>query len=77
MDENRISGTTNHDDFEGLNTHGRPDIYRNRSVVSAVGGPVVLQCVLHVFVGDTVLAGARHDVSRAKVVVHCSFANER
>jgi hypothetical protein len=49
-------------DLQGLAVRGRSDQHRDVEIVGLEASPVVSQCVEHVVIGDTVLAGARLDV---------------
>lgn len=51
-------------DLERLCVPGWSDVYRDVRIVGLERLPVVAECMEHVVVADTVLAGARLDVDR-------------
>jgi hypothetical protein len=62
MDDRDTIGVIDHTDLQRLAVGGRTDEHRDVGVVGLEASPVVSECVEHVVVGDTVLAGARLDV---------------
>ena len=62
MDDRDAVGVIDDADLQGLTVRGRSDEHRDVGIVGLEASPVVSQCMEHVVVGDTVLAGARLDV---------------
>ena len=66
--DDRDAIVVNHDaDLERSRRHRRPDEHRHVRVVGLERSPVMSNCVQHVVVGDTVLAGAGFDVYQTSV----------
>jgi hypothetical protein len=53
-------------DFQRLSVRGRSNEHRDVGIIGLESSPVVSECVEHVVIGDTVLAGARFDVHRSR-----------
>ncbi len=62
MDDRDAIGVIDDADFQRLAVRGRSDEHRDVGIVGLEASPVVSQCMEHVVIGDTVLAGARLDV---------------
>ena len=62
MNERDTVGVIDNANLERLSVRRRSDEHRDVGIVSLEGSPVVSECVEHVVIGDTVLAGARLDV---------------
>ncbi len=62
MDDRDAIGVIDDADFQRLAARGRPDEHRDVGIVGLEASSVVSQCMEHVVIGDTVLAGARLDV---------------
>ena len=54
-------------DLQRLSRHRWTDEHRDRKVIGFECSPMMTQCVQHVIVGDTVLAGARLDVHQPTI----------
>ena len=62
MDDGDPIVIVEHSDFEWLGVGRRTDEHSDVCVVGIERSPVVSECMRHVVVGDTVLAGARLNV---------------
>ena len=62
MDDRNAVGIVDDTDFQRLTVRRWSDEHRDVGIVGLEASPVVSECVEHVVVGDTVLAGARLDV---------------
>lgn len=62
MDDRNAVGIIDNANLQRLTVRGRSDEHRDVGIVGLEASPVVSQCVEHVVIGDTVLAGARLDV---------------
>ena len=62
MDDRDASSVIDDADFQRLSIRGRSDEHRDVGIIGLESSPVVSECVEHVVIGDTVLAGARLDV---------------
>jgi len=62
MDDRDAVGVVDDADLQGLAARGRSDEHGDVGIVGLEASPVVSQCMEHVVIGDTVLAGARLDV---------------
>ena len=49
-------------DFQRLQLRGWSNEHRDLGIIGLEASPVVSECMKHVVIGDTVLAGARLDV---------------
>jgi hypothetical protein len=62
MDDRNTIGVIDDADLHGLAARGGSDEHGDVGIVGLEASPVVSQCMEHVVIGDTVLAGARPDV---------------
>jgi hypothetical protein len=62
MDDRDAIGIVDNTNLQRLTVRGRSDEHRDVGIVGFEASPVVSQCMKHVVIGDTVLAGARLDV---------------
>ena len=62
MNDRDSIAIADHSDLKGLGLSRRSDEHRDVGIFCLEGSPVVSECMLHVVVRDTVLAGARLDV---------------
>jgi hypothetical protein len=62
MDDRDAVGVIDDADLQRLAGHRGSDEHRDVGIVGLEASPVVSQCMEHVVIGDTVLAGARLDV---------------
>jgi hypothetical protein len=62
MDDRNTIGVIDDTNLQGLAVRGRSDEHGDVGIVGLEASPVVSQCMEHVVIGDTVLAGARLDV---------------
>jgi hypothetical protein len=62
VDERDAISVIDDADLQGLAVRGRSNERRDVGIVGLEASPVVSQCMEHVVIGDTVLAGARLDV---------------
>jgi hypothetical protein len=62
-------------DFQRLTVRRWSDEHRDVGIVSVEASPVVSECVEHVVIGDTVLAGARLDVHLLRLRIRLSTVN--
>ena len=62
MDDRDTVSIIDHSDLQRLAGRGRSDEHRDVGIIGVEASPVVSQCMEHVVVRDTVLAGARLDV---------------
>ncbi len=62
MDDRNAVGIIDNTNLQRSTVRRRSDEHRDVGVVGFEASPVVSQCVEHVVIGDTVLAGARLDV---------------
>jgi len=75
MDDRDAIGIINDTDLQWLSVCRRSDEHRDRGIVGLEASPVVSQCVEHVVIGDTVLAGARLDVHLTTLRIRQSIVN--
>jgi len=61
-DDRNAIGIVDDADLQRFTGRGRSDEHRDVGIVGRKASPVVSQCVEHVVIRDTVLAGARLDV---------------
>ena len=74
--DDRLTMFVGHDtDLEGLSVLPRSDEHRELGVVGCESSPVMSIRVQHVFVSDTVLAGACLDVHRWWILVASTFVD--
>jgi hypothetical protein len=64
-------------DFQRLSVRGRSNEHRDVGVIGLESSPVVSECVEHVVIGDTVLAGARLDVHLLTLRIRLAIVNIR
>ena len=62
MNDRDAIGIIDNTNFQRLTLRGRSDEHRDVGIVGLEASPVVSECVEHVVIGDTVLAGACLDV---------------
>ena len=62
MDDRNAISVIDNTDLQRLAARGRSDEHRDVGIIGLEASPVVSDCVEHVVIGDTVLAGARLDV---------------
>ena len=62
MDDRDAVGVIDNTDLSRFTVRGRSDEHRDVGIIGLEASPVVSQCMEHVVIGDTVLAGARLDV---------------
>jgi hypothetical protein len=67
MDDRNTNGVIDDTDLQWLAVGGRSDEHRDIGIVGLEASPVVSECVEHVVVGDTVLAGARLAVHHVRL----------
>ena len=64
-------------DLQGFSVRRRSNEHRHVRIISFEASPVVSECMEHVVVGDTVLAGARLDVHMARIRSTMAVVNIR
>ncbi len=62
MDDRNAVGIIDNTDLHRSTVRRRADEHRDVGIIGFEASPMVSQCVKHVVIGDTVLAGARLDV---------------
>lgn len=67
MDDRGAIGVIDDTDLQRFTVRGRSDEHRDVGIVGLEASPVVSQCMEHVVIGDTVLAGARLDVHSVRL----------
>jgi hypothetical protein len=67
MDDRDAIGIIDDADLQRLAVRGRSDEHGDVGIVGLEASPVVSQCVEHVVIGDTVLAGTRLDVHSVRL----------
>jgi len=75
MDDRNTVGIIDNADFQRLAARGRSDGHGDVGIVGLEASPVVSDCVEHVVIGDTVLAGARLDVHSVRLSTGLAFVN--
>jgi hypothetical protein len=75
VDDRDAIGVIDDADLQGLAARGRSDEHGDVGIVGFEASPVVSQCMEHVVIGDTVLAGARLDVYLARVRIGLAIVN--
>jgi hypothetical protein len=75
MDDRDAIGIIDDADLQGLAVRGRSDEHRDVGIVGLEAAQVVSQCVEHVVIGDTVLAGARLDVHPVRLRIGPRIVN--
>jgi hypothetical protein len=76
MDDRDAIGVIDDTDLQRLSVRRRSDEHRDIGIVSLEASPVVSECVEHVVIGDTVLAGARLDVHLVSLRIRSPFVNK-
>jgi len=67
VDDRDVTSVIDDTDLQRLAVLGRSDEHRDVGIIGLEASPVVSECVEHVAIGDTVLAGARLDVQVVKL----------
>lgn len=75
MDDRDAIGVIDHSDLQRFTVRGWSDEHRDVGIVGLEASPVVSQCVEHVVIGDTVLAGARLDVHQSRLRIGLRIVN--
>ena len=75
MDDRDAIGVIDNTDLQRLAARGRSDEHRHVGIVGLEASPVVSECVEHVVIGDTVLAGARLDVHLVRLRTALAIVN--
>ncbi len=75
MDDRNAVGVIDNTNLQRLTDRGRSDEHRDVGIVGLEASPVVSQCVEHVVIGDTVLAGARLDVHSVRLRIGPRLVN--
>mgnify|MGYP007046912123 FL=1 len=77
MNDRDVLVVTDHPDFERPSVAGRSDEHRDAGISCLERSPVVSECMQHVVIRDTVLAGARLDVNEPSLRRFDSIVNMR
>jgi hypothetical protein len=75
MDDRDTIGVVDNADLQRLTARGRSDEHRDVGIIGVESSPVVSQCMEHVVIGDTVLAGARLDVHSVRLRIGLRIVN--
>jgi len=75
MDDRNAVGVIDDTDLQRLTVRGRSDEHRDVGIVGLEPSPVVSQCMEHVVIRDTVLAGARLDVHPVRLRIGLRIVN--
>ncbi len=75
MDDRNAIGIVDNTNLQRLTVHRWSDEHRDVGIVGLEASPVVSQCMEHVVIGDTVLAGARLDVHTWRLRVGLRVVN--
>ena len=75
MDDRDAIGVIDDADLQRLAVRGRSDEHGDVGIVGLEASPVVSQCMEHVVIGDTVLAGARLDVHLPRLRIKPTIVN--
>ena len=75
MDDRNAIGIVDNTNLQRLTVGGRSDEHRDVGVVGLEPSPVMSECVQHVVIGDTVLAGARLDVHPVRLRIGLRIVN--
>ncbi len=75
MDDRDAIGIIDNTDLQGLAARGRSDEHGDVGIVGLEASPVVSQCMEHVVIGDTVLAGTRLDVHPVRLRIGPRIVN--
>ena len=77
MDDCGAIGIIDNANLQRLTVRRRSDEHRDGRIIRLEASPVVSECMEHVVIGDTVLAGARLDVHVVRLCTGLSFVNIR
>ena len=77
MDDRDAISIIDDTDLQRLSVRGRSNEHRDVGIVGLESSPVVSECVEHVVIGDTVLAGARLDVHLFMLRIRSTIVNIR
>ncbi len=75
MDDRNAIHIIDNTNLQRLPVRGRSNEHRDVGIVGLESSPVVSQCMEHVVIGDTVLAGARLDVHSVRLRVGLHIVN--
>lgn len=75
MDDRNTVDVIDDADLQGLAARGRSDEHGDVGIIGFEASPVVSQCMEHVVIGDTALAGARLDVHRVRLRIGLRIIN--
>jgi hypothetical protein len=75
MDDRNAVGVIDDTNLQRLTVRGRSDEHRDVGIIGLESSPVVSECVEHVVIGDTVLAGARLDVHTVRLRLGLHIVN--
>ena len=75
MDDRDAVGVIDNTDLSRFTVRGRSDEHRDVGIIGLEASPVVSQCMEHVVIGDTVLAGARLDVHPVRLRIGVRIVN--
>ncbi len=75
MDDRNAVGIIDNADLQRLAVRGGSDEHCDVGIVGLEASPVVPQCMEHVVIGDTVLAGARLDVHPVRLRIGLRIVN--
>ena len=62
-------------DLQGFSVRRRSNEHRHVRIIGFEASPVVSECMEHVVIGDTVLAGARLDVHPFRLRIETTIVN--
>ena len=75
MDDRNTVGVIDNTDLQRLTVRGRSDEHGDVGIIGFEASPVVSQCMEHVVIGDTALAGARLDVHPVRLRIGLPIVN--
>jgi len=75
MDDCGAIGIIDNANLQRLTVRRRSDEHRDGGIIRLEASPVVSECVEHVVIGDTVLAGARLDVHLVRLRTGLEIVN--
>ncbi len=75
MNDRNAVGIIDNTNLQRLAVRRRSDEHRDVGIVGLEASPVVSECMEHVVIGDTVLAGARLDVHRLRLRIGSRIVN--
>ena len=75
MNDRNAVGIIDDTNLQRLIVRRRCDEHRDVGIIGLEASPVVSQCVEHVVIGDTVLAGARLDVHSVRLCTGLAIVN--